>query len=255
MNSVTANLEKPLGGKAYGSIPHLPGSRRGPGDHGVNIGQYRMCCEKSVNGSRVICQYKLDGSCCAVARVNGELVALGRAGYLARTSRFEQHQMFADWVDVSDVQFEWLQEGERVVGEWLAQAHGTRYDLEGTRRDAFVVFDLMRGHRRATVDEFTARLDAANSPLSRPPVIDSLPFVSMARVHAALQIPQYGELDPCEGAVWRVERGDEVLFLAKYVRPDKQDGKYLPEISGHDPVWNYRPEWDFPWLTKRGNNE
>ena len=27
------SIHKPLGRKAYGSIPHLPGSRLGPGDH------------------------------------------------------------------------------------------------------------------------------------------------------------------------------------------------------------------------------
>ena len=37
---------KPLGGKSYGSVPHLIGSRRGPMDFGVNEGQQRICCEK-----------------------------------------------------------------------------------------------------------------------------------------------------------------------------------------------------------------
>ena len=38
---------KPLGQKGYGTIPHLPGSRRGPGDRGVNDGQFRICCVKT----------------------------------------------------------------------------------------------------------------------------------------------------------------------------------------------------------------
>ncbi len=29
--------------------------------------------------------------------------------------------------------------------------------------------------------------------------------------------------------------------FSKWVRPDKVDGKYLPEISGKDAVWNWRP--------------
>jgi hypothetical protein len=33
-----ANL-KPLGRKSYGSIPHLPGSRLGPGDYCISEGQ------------------------------------------------------------------------------------------------------------------------------------------------------------------------------------------------------------------------
>ncbi|KKL70160.1 hypothetical protein LCGC14_2107750, partial [marine sediment metagenome] len=36
---------------------------------------------------------------------------------------------------------------------------------------------------------------------------------------------------------------DRVLFLAKWVRPDKEDGIYLPEISGGEAVWNWRPDW------------
>ncbi len=32
---------KPLGGPAYGSIPHQPGSRLGPGDHTILPGQIR----------------------------------------------------------------------------------------------------------------------------------------------------------------------------------------------------------------------
>ena len=64
----------------------------------------------------------------------------------------------------------------------------------------------------------------------------------------------HGALDPVEGAVWRVERNElihhgrngerewVVDFLVKYVRPEKLDGIYLPEISGREPVWNWREE-------------
>jgi hypothetical protein len=44
-----------------------------------------------------------------------------------------------------------------------------------------------------------------------------------------------------EGAVGRVERRGVVDFLVKYVRPDKIDGVYLPEISGKQAVWNWHP--------------
>lgn len=36
---IEATKVKPLGGKSYGSIPHLPGSRLGPGDHHDNGGK------------------------------------------------------------------------------------------------------------------------------------------------------------------------------------------------------------------------
>jgi hypothetical protein len=46
-----------------------------------------------------------------------------------------------------------------------------------------------------------------------------------------------------------VERKSEVDFLAKWVRSDKVDGMYLPEISGKEPVWNWRPDF------KRGKGD
>lgn len=36
----------------------------------------------------------------------------------------------------------------------------------------------------------------------------------------------------------------EFDFMAKWVRPDKADGKYLPDVTGaisNVPVWNWRP--------------
>lgn len=51
----------------------------------------------------------------------------------------------------------------------------------------------------------------------------------------------HGSQESIEGAVWRVERDGEVDFLAKYLRPDKVDGCYLPEMSGKEPIWNWRP--------------
>jgi len=41
--------------------------------------------------------------------------------------------------------------------------------------------------------------------------------------------------------VYRVERKGKVEFLAKYVLPDKVDGRYFPEISGQPEVWNWQP--------------
>ena len=55
----------------------------------------------------------------------------------------------------------------------------------------------------------------------------------------------HGAIDPIEGAMWRVEsKGNKgnVEFLAKYVRHDKVDGRYLPKVSGQPEVWNWRPE-------------
>ena len=51
----------------------------------------------------------------------------------------------------------------------------------------------------------------------------------------------FNEDDGAEGIVYRVERKDEFDFMAKWVRPDKVDGKYLPEVSGGEAIWNWKP--------------
>jgi hypothetical protein len=65
--------------------------------------------------------------------------------------------------------------------------------------------------------------------------------LSVERVQSLLEPSGHGALDPVEGAVWRCERQGEVDFVVKWVRPDKGDGRYLPEVSGQPPVWNWRP--------------
>src|SRR2546429_1238907 len=229
---------KPLGIKAYGSICHLPGSRLGPGDHKLNPGQAKILTEKTRDKhDLIIVQEKLDGSNVAVARVNGQLVALGRAGYPAISSKYEQHRLFAAWVFERIERFEFLAEGERLCGEWLAQAHGTRYTLA---HEPFVPFDLMRGAERENYETFRRRVELAG--LTLPHLLSVGPPVSVARAMEMLGPTGFhGSIDPVEGAVWRVERRGKVDFLGKFVRPDKKDGCYLPEISGCKPVWNWRP--------------
>ena len=63
----------------------------------------------------------------------------------------------------------------------------------------------------------------------------------------------HGAIDPVEGAIWRVETNRQIApgqsnerewvvdFIVKFVRPDKIDGHYLPDISGRPIVWNLDP--------------
>ena len=233
---------KPLGRKAYGSIGHLPNSRMGPKDHHVHEGQACICTvEARDKHDRVIVQEKLDGSCTAVALVNGEVIVLGRAGWPASTSPYEMHQLFAEWVKGQEARFRAaLREGERLVGEWLAQAHGTRYMLP---HDPWVCFDLMVGDKRATIDELGEV--ATCGEFIVPNVIhDARGRYSSLDTQTALGLlgqGLHGAADPVEGMVWRVERQGKVDFLAKWVRPDKVDGAYLPELTGGEAVWNWRP--------------
>lgn len=235
---------KPLGGKSYGSIPHLPGSRMGPGDHHVSPGQARICTEQVRDKhDTIIVQEKLDGSNVSVALINSEIVALGRAGYKAQSSKYEQHQLFAYWVRLNEARFRAvLNDGERICGEWLAQAHGTIYNLP---HEPFVAFDIIKGvgdtRRRFTLYELTQRTmrgDFVTPTLLRMgapvPISEALELLEYHR-------DRHGAVGDIEGAVWRVERHGEVDFLAKYVRPDKVDGKYLPEMSGQEAIWNWRP--------------
>lgn len=230
---------KPLGRKAYGSIPHLPGSRLGPGDHHCHAGQESICTTKARDRhDRIIVTEKLDGGNVAIAKVDGRVRALGRAGYPAITSPFEQHHFFDKWVD--DSLGKWsamLSDGEAVHGEWLAMAHGTRYDLPHA---PFVAFDITAAGKRVNHDELTDR--CAMYGVQTAHVISDGPPIT---VEAALGLlgdnGQHGALEPVEGAVWRVERRGVFDFLAKYVRPDKQDGKYITEITGCEPYWHWRP--------------
>lgn len=232
------NPAKPLGQKAYGHIAHLPGSRMGPGDHKCHEGQARIATEKVRDRhDKVWVQEKLDGSCVAVAKVNGEIVPLGRAGYRAVSSKYRMHSMFHDWaMERWSVWNELLGEGERIVGEWLAQAHGTRYDLTG--REPFVAFDIMRGSERVRVEELVARTMFIG--IAVPPTWEGPMSIEKALATVGSH-GQYGATEPVEGAVWRIERHGVVDFLAKYVRPDKVDGLYLDSVTGGEPVWNWQP--------------
>lgn len=226
---------KPLGGKSYGSIAHLPGSRMGPGDHHCHEGQARIACEKVRDKHDVvIVQEKLDGSNVGVARIAGSIVALTRAGYVADTSPYPQHHRWMEWVAANANRFESvIGDGERLCGEWLLQAHGTRYNLP---HEPFVAFDLMRGQSRTPFDEFTRRV-AGKFQVPRTLHVGG-PLSVEAAMDRLGEFGFHGALDAVEGCVWRVERKGDVDFLTKYVRPDKVDGKYLPELNGGETVWN-----------------
>ena len=254
--------EKPLGRKAYGSIPHLPGSRKGPGDHDIGEGPARICTEKVRDKwDLIICQEKLDGSATAVAKQNGRLLTLGRSGHPAVSSPYLQHRYFDAWAWDNQDRFDrLLREGERAVGEWLAQAHGTRYG--NLPHEPWVLFDIMHGDDRVCYHDLLAR--ASEQHFVTP---NTIHIGGPLRVVTAMEMiggGKHGATDPVEGVVYRVEyrRGKqhprEVNFLAKWVRPDKIDGLYLPEFRDEEhlppdmvealktlyddqPVWNWRP--------------
>lgn len=238
---------KPLGGKAYGSIGHLPASRLGPGDYSVHEGQARICCEKPRKGDRIIVTEKLDGACMVVANIEGSIVALSRAGYRAETSPFVHIREFEGYVQLRNGAFSTLlQPGERIAGEWLSMAHGTRYEPSAQFFSPYMAFDLFRDGKRVLRDEFRTRIEGVG--IDEPIVLHDGPTgYSIERMEVDLGDCGFsGAIDPAEGAVWRVEREGRVDFLAKFVRHSKVDGKYLPEISGQDPIWHWRSPVSVP---------
>lgn len=232
--------EKPLGRKAYGHIPHLPGSRMTPKDHHCTEGQKRICTEKKRDkNDTIFITEKLDGSNVAIAKIDNIIIPLTRSGYIANTSKFAQHQYFFNWVmERQDRFLEMLLNGERLCGEWMAQAHGTRYILP---HEPFVAFDLMTDAERKIQEEFKYRTSKYNITIPRDLNLNGYPM-SIDLILDKIKISGHGAIDPVEGAVWRVERNGRVDFLAKFVRPEKIDGFYLPERNlGNEPIWNWKP--------------
>jgi len=238
-------MKKPLGIKSYGSIPHLPGSRLGGGDHHISEGEAQMLTRRGSkchdwwnhHDGTVIVTEKVDGSCMSIAKVDGLIVTLGRAGHRAESSRFEQHKMFADWVMREPDRFHPLCDRERVAGEWLSQAHGTRYEIYNNPFIAFDIFDEF--NTRAPYLMFLEMCQRMLLPTAR--LIHIGGPISIKEVRKKLEPSGHGAIDPVEGAVWKLEEEGHFLFNAKWVRPDKEDGKYLPEVSGKEAIWNWRP--------------
>jgi len=227
--------------RAYPSIPHLPGSRLGPSERVIGAHQRSMLTERARRPrDRVIVQEKLDGSCVCAWRRGDQLLALGRGGDLAALSANPGRRLWADWAASQSARFlALLGDGERACGEWMALAHGERYELH---HEPFVLFDLF---------------DADNRPISFKALVERATaerFVTPHLLHAGAPIgveaidralgPRgfHGAQGAAEGAVWRIERDGRVLFRAKYVRPDKRDGSLLADKSGGPEIWNWRPQ-------------
>lgn len=226
--------------KAYESIPHLPGSRMTPVDRGLPSHKTHLLTQMTFDPrDQILVHEKLDGSCVGALRLENQIYAIGRLGELCEDSPNSMRQLWSDWVEQHQARLmAVLQPGERLMGEWLALVHGTRYKLQ---HEPFVVFDLFDAHnQRLSYQALTSRLKGQNFCMAH--LLHQGPAIGIDAVLALLGSGHHGSIDPPEGAVWRIERADKVLFLAKYVRPDKIDGAYLPEKTAQPALWNWHPD-------------
>lgn len=227
--------EKPLNAKAYGSIPHFASSQTDGRDKVVPEGMERIATKKARDWKDlIIVQEKLDGSNVAILKQNKEIIPITRAGYPAITSPWKQHHLFANYVfEHMDAFHSTLIDGERLCGEWLAQVHGTHYEL---RHSPFVAFDIMFESERLPYIEFLHRVLPHDIVIPKLIHIGQPISISDAMTELKMQHKtqsNHNSIELPEGMVWRVEREGRVNFLVKYVRPDFEPGKWMKED-----IWN-----------------
>lgn len=246
----TPRPEKPLGRKAYGTIGHLYGSNLGKGDRRIPMGQDAICQVKRRPGDTIVIMEKLDGTNCAVAKVDGEIIPLIRAGYRAIDSPYVVHHMFHWWVKEQEAKgaFRRLPEGWRICGEWMPMAHGTLYAWQGS---LFVCFDVFNEkNQRLLWERKDDGLDAKTvieacwqRPAQTIPC-QGRPMEAWDAYQSLLPCGFYNAIDPPEGLVYRVEREGKVDFLAKWVHGDFVPGKYLESVTEGHSIWQWLPEWE-----------
>jgi ATP-dependent RNA circularization protein (DNA/RNA ligase family) len=212
----------------YGSIPHLSNSKMfQKADKKITMGQELILTQKARDKQDlIIVTEKLDGSGVGVIKKENKLIPLVRKGYTADSSEYKQHKFFRDYVVMWYEKFFWIPEGWRVCGEWMVQVHGMVYDV--TDEPLFCAFDIFDDkNQRLTYDKFTEKCWSYGIKTVQM-IHKGLP-ISVENALKLLEGRCYGKVDKPEGIVYRVERNGKVDFLAKWVRPDKEDGKYMTE--------------------------
>ena len=210
----------------YGSIPHLSTSKlTQQADKKIHIGQENILTKKARDWKDlIIVTEKIDGSNVGVIKKNGNLIAITRSGYEVSTSQYKQHLIFGNHLLNNEDKFNWIPEGWRVCGEWCIIAHGTIYDI--TYNEPFVVFDIFDEHNKR-LPYIKMRELCFKYGLETVPLLHIGQPLSIDNAIKLLAEGHYGNPEKPEGVVYRLERDYEVEFLAKWVRSDKEDGKYL----------------------------
>jgi len=225
---------KPLNRKNYGSIPHLSNSKLGEMDYFIHEGQERILTEKKRDKHDTILVFeKYDGSNVGVGKKDGNVFALTRSGYEASTSPYKQHHEFAKWVsERKDMFNSLLEEGERVTGEWLLQAHGLIYKIDN---DPILFFDYFNKNNERQPFDLVEQMG-----LPLPRLLHKGDAISVDELKPILNLKTDSimSLEAPEGMVYRVERKGKVDFLAKWVRQDFEAGKYCIGIEEEKLIYN-----------------
>lgn len=229
---------RPLNRKNYGSIPHLSTSKLGTGDHFIEKGQERILTEKVRDKhDEVLVFEKYDGSNVGIGKIDNRIVALTRSGYTAKTSPYKQHHLFSDWVYKNVIKWmDILENGERITGEWLAQAHGLKYNIEV---EPIVFFDHFNSENQRSQFDYLGEL-AIMYGLQLPRMLHRGKAIATNELLPTLNTGTEGicSIEKPEGMVYRVERKGKVDFLAKWVRSDFEAGKYIIDREESELIWN-----------------
>ena len=241
---------KLLSYKTYASIPHLSFSRLGPSESTVDAKQesYLLGQWPPEFSCNLIVEEKLDGSNVCVVLKDNELLTLSRNGFDCATSNQEQHLMFARYVKKNTAKFKALfgsldKPGElRIVGEWLALAHGTKYTVD----DPFVVLDAYShtSQEDKQINWFRVNAAALSLGFRRPALFLNIKDQQMLTGFPDIALSKNNDAhDGIEGCIFRLLRKKkkadlnyEPWLIAKAIFPHKVDGKYL---MNKQIIWNW----------------
>jgi len=214
--------------KNYNSIPHLSTSKlTQQADKKISKQQEDNLTKYPKDWKDlIVVTEKIDGSNVGIVKEKDKLFAITRSGFLAKESNYKQHNLFASWVEKNQSMFSWLLDGWRIAGEWCIQAHGILYNITGM--SPFLAFDIFNDKNKQ-IDFLSFLMLCAKYKIAYAPVLHIGQPISIKNAVKLLDKGHYGNPEKPEGVVYRLERQGACCYMAKWVRHDKEDGKYLKE--------------------------
>lgn len=221
--------------KNYDKIYHLPGSWMTGNDKMCESWQELRATQWAQEGDLVIVTEKMCGKNYGVAKEDGKIMALNRAGdiitggldavHLAGEWDKEEDRRFAKLVYNNREKFSgMLEDGEVASGEFLDRSHGVEYILRVGI--PFVVFDILdaNGHY-ISILHLVGRCNRVNIP--HPHIIHIGGPIGTGDILRRLGDHGYHNARPApEGAVWYVENHGKQVFKVKFRRSDYDEERY-----------------------------